>query len=88
MDLEEFQGWCVYLLLCTNGALYAGITNDLAARYKMHAIGKGAKFTRANPPVGVMAVRMCDSQGEALRLEWSVKQLPSSRKIKFLLEGT
>jgi putative endonuclease len=25
--------WCVYLIECRNGAWYAGITNDLDARY-------------------------------------------------------
>ena len=43
--------WHLYLIECRNGTLYAGITNDLERRYAQHASGKGAKYTRANPPV-------------------------------------
>ena len=43
--------WFLYLLECNNGAYYAGITNDLQARFETHLAGKGARYTRANPPV-------------------------------------
>ena len=48
--------WFVYLLECRNGSLYTGISNDVVARYVAHASGKGARYTRANPPVRLVAV--------------------------------
>ena len=39
------RGWQVYLLRCRDGTLYAGATNDLAARVERHAAGRGARYT-------------------------------------------
>jgi len=35
--------WHLYLLECKGGSYYAGITNNLEARYKAHVEGKGAR---------------------------------------------
>jgi hypothetical protein len=48
------QCWCVYLLVCRDGRTHAGIATDVAARFAAHSGGKGAKFTRSNPPVRVL----------------------------------
>ena len=53
-------GWTLYLLACRRGAgtvYYAGITNDLPRRLQAHREGKGARFTRAHPPLTVLATR-------------------------------
>ena len=49
------MSWFLYLLECKSGAYYAGITNDLDARYAAHQQGTGAKYTRANPPLRILA---------------------------------
>jgi predicted GIY-YIG superfamily endonuclease len=41
----------VYLLRCSDGSLYAGITNDLSKRLKSHAAGKASRYTRSRLPV-------------------------------------
>ena len=38
--------WLVYIIHCTDGSLYTGITNDLANRLQQHTAGKGAKYFR------------------------------------------
>jgi putative endonuclease len=43
--------WFLYLIECADGALYTGIALDPVARFALHRSGKGAKYTRANPPV-------------------------------------
>ena len=43
--------WLVYLLRCSDGSLYCGITNDLPKRLKAHAAGKASKYTRSQLPV-------------------------------------
>lgn len=78
--------WCLYLLECANGAFYAGITNNLAARYEAHRSGKGAKFTRANKPVRVLGSCPFPDRASASRAEWAVKQLPRNRKLAFITE--
>ena len=39
------EPWYLYLIECQNGAYYAGISNNVAARYAKHVSGKGAKYT-------------------------------------------
>lgn len=76
--------WCLYLLECRNGAYYAGITNDLEARYEAHRSGKGARFTRANSPVRILASCNFPDRAAASRAEWAIKQLPRDQKLSFL----
>lgn len=77
--------WYLYLIECRNGSLYAGITNNIAARYDAHVIGKGARYTRANPPLRLIGSREYGNRSEASRAEWEIKQLPASRKVSYLL---
>jgi putative endonuclease len=78
--------WCVYLIECRNGAWYAGITNDLPARYAAHVAGKGARYTRANPPVRLLGSRAFADRSAASKAEWAVKRLPRQRKLAWLQE--
>lgn len=77
--------WCVYLIECRNGAWYAGITNNLDARYAAHVAGKGARYTRANPPVRLLGSRPFADRSEASRAEWAVKRLPRAKKLAWLV---
>ena len=76
--------WHLYLLECRDGSLYAGVTTDLAARFRAHANGTGAKYTRANPPVRFAATATFPDRSTASRAEWQIKQLPRSKKIEWL----
>jgi putative endonuclease len=77
----------LYLIECTNGALYAGITTDVQARYAKHASGKGAKYTRANPPRRLIGSIEFPDRSSASKAEYKIKQLPRGEKIGFLLAG-
>lgn len=77
-------GWCLYLIECSNGAWYAGITNDLAGRYAAHASGRGARYTRANPPRRLIGARAYPDRASASRAEWQIKRLPRAQKLAFL----
>jgi len=76
--------WCVYLIECRNGAWYAGITNDLDARYAAHVAGKGARYTRANPPVRLLGSRPFADRSAASKAEHAIKRLPKHRKLAWL----
>lgn len=78
--------WCLYLIECRNGHYYAGITNDLQARYLAHQEGRGARYTRANPPVRLVGSRTYPDRASASRAEHAIKSLPRSQKVAFLLE--
>jgi len=78
--------WHVYLLLCRNGSYYAGITNDLPARYAAHLAGRGARYTRANPPIELLGSRLFPDRASASRAEYVLKQLPRPQKLAWLRE--
>ena len=75
--------WFLYLLECANGAYYAGITTDVEARFLAHQSGKGARYTRANPPLRIVAQKAYVDRAAASRAEWALKQLPREQKTGF-----
>ena len=78
------RSWHLYLLECRNGSWYAGITNDLDARFSAHVAGRGAKYTRGNPPVRMLASRSYPDRSSASRAEWQLKRQPRARKLAWL----
>jgi putative endonuclease len=73
----------LYLLECEGGVYYAGIALDVEQRFIQHVFGLGAKFTRARPPLRVLAAREYPSKGDALRAELRLKALPRAGKLAF-----
>lgn len=78
------QTWHVYLLECSDGTYYCGITTDLERRLRQHNDGSASKYTRARTPV--RCIVSCDvrSKSEALKVELFVKKAPKARKIAIL----
>lgn len=81
--MSDNASWVLYLLACQNGHYYAGITNDLDARYAAHLAGKGAKYTRANPPVAILASQPYADRSQASVAEAQLKKLPRAKKLAF-----
>lgn len=73
-------GWWLYLIECRGGSLYAGITNDLAARYEAHCAGKGARYTRMYPPVRLLAAEPHPNRSEASKAEHAMKKRSAADK--------
>ena len=80
------QPWLLYLLECENGSYYAGITTDLERRFAEHVFGIGARYTRANPPARVVAVKAFPDRASASRAEAALKKLPRAGKLDYFLE--
>ena len=80
MTAKTTSNWFVYLLQCLNGKIYTGITTNVDARFNKHLAGKGAKFTKMNPPSHIMASKPCGNRSEASKLEYQVKQLTPAKK--------
>ena len=81
------MSWVLYLLECNNGAYYAGITNDLPARFAAHSSGKGARYTRANPPIKIIASKLYVDRSTASVAEAQLKALPRSKKLQYFTSG-
>ncbi len=74
------MNWCVYLLLCDNGALYAGISNRPEARLAAHLAGNGAKYTRSHSAREMRIVACCLDRSAASKLEWALKRMTAAQK--------
>lgn len=83
IDAHARTAWVLYLLECENGRYYAGITTDLQRRFAEHVFGIGARYTRANPPQRVVAVKVFPDRATASRAEAALKKLPRSAKPGF-----
>ena len=79
--------WFVYILECSDGSLYTGITNDLDKRIVKHNAGKGARYTRGRGPVKLFAVFNFETKSLALKEEYRIKQLSKQEKIKLKTDG-
>ncbi|WP_153127227.1 GIY-YIG nuclease family protein [Peribacillus tepidiphilus] len=69
-----------YVLKCNDGTLYAGYTNCLEKRLRMHNEGKGAKYTRGRTPVTLVFQLEFTTKEAAMRAEFAFKQLPRRKK--------
>jgi putative endonuclease len=81
-DTQPTPYW-LYLLECEGGVYYAGVAIDVEQRFLQHVFGLGAKFTRARPPLRVLAAREYSNKGDALRAEFQLKALPRAEKLAF-----
>lgn len=86
MPDTDLQPYWLYLLECEGGVYYAGIAIDVERRFYQHLFGTGARFTRARPPLRVLAAREYPSKGEALRAEIRLKALAREAKLGFFRE--
>src|SRR4030095_8132114 len=82
---DKENGWFLYILRCSDGSFYAGITNDLARRLTQHRDGRASRYTRSRRPVRIVYDESCASRSDALKKESAVKAL--SRKEKETLVG-
>ena len=67
-------------MLCADGTLYTGITNDLQRRLAAHATGKGAKYTRSHGARQLVYSEAHASRSAALTREAAVKKLTRTQK--------
>jgi len=77
--------WYVYMVRCSDGTLYTGITNNLEKRIEAHNSGKdGARYTRSRRPVKMVYSEQVDSKSAASRLEYQIKRLSLSKKKRLV----
>jgi predicted GIY-YIG superfamily endonuclease len=75
--------WWLYLLECRGGMVYAGVAVDVVKRFVMHESGKGARFTRANPPLRILAAERFEGRSQAQKAEAKLKGLRKPQKLKW-----
>jgi len=76
--------WYVYMLKCSNDALYTGITTNPEHRLKQHHEGTGSKYVRSHLPAYYVYFEKSINRSQASKREYEIKQLPRSEKIKLV----
>jgi putative endonuclease len=81
--VNDRRTWHVYLLECSDGTLYTGVSVDPGHRLQTHNAGRGARYTRTRLPVRLLASKAAGSCGDALKLEKHIKRMLPARKRAF-----
>ena len=81
------EHWIVYILECSDGTLYTGITNQLDARLKKHNAGTGAKYTRSRLPIVVRYTEPVEDRSSALKVEAAIKRKSRAQKLALIEES-
>jgi len=80
--------WHLYVLECSDGSFYTGITTNLDNRVKKHNAGKASKYTRSRLPVRLRGQVVTGvDRGQAQSLESSFKKLKRKDKEKYVELG-
>ena len=78
------MNWQVYILQCSDGSLYTGITNNLELRVKTHNSGRGAKYTKNRLPVRLVYKEYTKDKSQSLRREFEIKKLSRLAKKELI----
>ena len=76
--------WHLYLVRCSDGSLYTGISTDVARRFDAHQCNRGARRLRGRGPLKLVFSCPVGDRGLALRLEHRVKNLSKHEKEKLV----
>ncbi len=80
--------WFLYLIRCSGGQLYTGITTDVARRFEEHCEGNGAKFLRGKGPLKLVFTEEIGDRSTALKAELAIKQMKKCEKETLVQRGS
>ena len=73
---EDSPSFSVYVIQCSDGSRYTGISTDVARRITEHErTTKGAKYLRGKGPLKIIFEREIGDRSLALRVEAKIKTL-------------
>ena len=81
------MSYFVYILECSDGSLYTGITTDLTKRLDEHNTkNTGAKYTKARRPVKLIYQETSENRSTASKREYAIKKLTRVKKLQLIKE--
>ena len=78
------MSWHVYILRCSDGTLYTGVTVDLDKRLDAHQRGVAAKYTRSRRPLSIAYHETQPDRGSALKREAALRKLGRAGKLALI----
>ena len=83
MDGEP-EPWFCYMLRCSDGHLYVGMTNDVPARVQKHNLGLGPEFTKKRRPVKLIWSQRFPDRFAAHKREIELKGWGREKKLNLV----
>lgn len=83
--MKSNRHWCVYVIRCSDGSLYTGITIDVARRFQQHTAGTGAKYFRGRSPEAVVYLEHQHTRSTAGTRERQIKAMSRAEKDELIL---
>ena len=77
---KKNKNYQVYLLECSDGTYYTGVSNDIPNRLHVHSKGKGSKYVAGRLPFVLIAISRLMNKSDAYKFERLVKDLPRIKK--------
>lgn len=74
-----------YILRCSDDTYYTGYTNNLEKRIDAHNEWKWAKYTRGRLPVKLVYFESYETESEAKKREYAIKQLSRLEKERLII---
>lgn len=88
LNSKTMKTWWLYVVKCSDGTLYTGITTDVERRIGEHNTSRrGAKYTRSRRPVTLVMTWSIGNRSEACKAEWAFKRNTRAEKLRLLAEG-
>jgi putative endonuclease len=78
------MAYFVYILLCQDGSFYTGYTKNVEERARLHANGRGARYTKSHPPKEIAYVEPLNSRSEAMNRERAIKKISHQQKLDLI----
>ncbi|MAD43306.1 MAG: endonuclease [Arcobacter sp.] len=79
------MSYFVYILECSDGSLYTGITTDLTKRLDEHNNKEtGAKYTRVRRPVKLIYQESSENRSTASKREYAIKKFTRIKKLELI----
>lgn len=72
----------VYILQCTDGSLYTGVTTDLKRRFEEHKRGVGGNYTHSRTVKKIVHSEKALNRGAAQKREAEIKSWPRQKKLR------
>ena len=76
--------YIVYIMECTDGSLYTGITTDLKRRFGQHRDKKGGAYTSAHRVERLVYAESLPTRSAALRREAEIKSWRRAKKLELV----
>ena len=77
--------WYLYVVECSDGSLYTGVTTDVQRRLSEHNnTSKGAKYTRSRRPVRLVYYEKHSDRSSACKAEYALKKLSRKKKLELI----